>query len=64
MIVKELYCDASFFLFIFLWENAAVLETGGGRSAVTRFESSEASMLGIVRPMSFLNICKMAASGC
>jgi len=33
-----------------------VLETGGGRSAVTRCESNEASMLRIVRSMSFLNI--------
>jgi hypothetical protein len=50
-------------LFVCL-ENAAVLETGGGRSGVTRFESIEASMLRIVRSMSFLTILKMTASGC
>jgi len=53
---KNYIATEVFFLFIFLWENAAVLETGGGRSAVTRCESSEASMLRIVRSMSFLNI--------
>ena len=41
-----------------------MLETGGGRSAVTRFETSDALMLRIVRSMRFLNICRMTASGC